>query len=67
MPAGDSGRAQRGCETAKKVLRFLQELSVAETSAVLGKSEGAVTKLQARGLLALRRALQQVGVAASAA
>jgi RNA polymerase sigma-70 factor (ECF subfamily) len=38
-------------------LRFLQGLSVAEAAAVLERSEDAVKKLQARGLMSLRRIL----------
>jgi RNA polymerase sigma-70 factor (ECF subfamily) len=38
-------------------LRFLQGLSVAETAAMMGRSEEAVKKLQARALVNLRRAL----------
>lgn len=39
------------------VLRFLQGLSLAETAAVIGKSEGAVKQLQLRAVRALHRAL----------
>jgi RNA polymerase sigma-70 factor (ECF subfamily) len=39
-------------------LRFLQGCTIAETAAALGKSEDAVKKLQARGLLALKKALR---------
>jgi RNA polymerase sigma-70 factor (ECF subfamily) len=42
-------------------LRFLQGLNIAETAALVGKSEDAVKKLQARGLAALRRALTWQG------
>jgi RNA polymerase sigma-70 factor, ECF subfamily len=38
-------------------LRFLHGMSVAETSAAIGRSEEAVKKLQARGLANLRRSL----------
>ncbi|HEX3244833.1 MAG TPA: sigma-70 family RNA polymerase sigma factor [Chloroflexota bacterium] len=38
-------------------LRFIQGWSIAETMAVLGKTEDAVKKLQARGLVKLRRLL----------
>lgn len=41
-------------------LRFLQGLSVAEVSAIVGRSEDAVKKLQARGLASLRRSLTAV-------
>jgi RNA polymerase sigma-70 factor (ECF subfamily) len=40
------------------VLRFLQGMNILETARAVGKSEDAVKKLQARGLLALRRALR---------
>jgi RNA polymerase sigma-70 factor, ECF subfamily len=39
-------------------LRFLQGCNVAETAAALGRSEDAVKKLQARSLLALKKALR---------
>src|SRR5437763_3873283 len=39
------------------MLRFLQGMSTLETAHVLGKSEDAVKKLQARGLQVLKRAL----------
>lgn len=39
-------------------LRFLQGLSLAETAAVLGRSEGAVKQLQLRATKALRKALE---------
>ena len=39
------------------VLRFMQGLSLAETAAVIGKSEGAVKQLQLRAVRALHRAL----------
>jgi RNA polymerase sigma-70 factor (ECF subfamily) len=39
------------------VLRFLQGLTVLETAAVIGKTEDAVKKLQARGLRSLSRSL----------
>lgn len=38
-------------------LRFLQGMNVLETARTIGKTEDAVKKLQARGLLALRRVL----------
>ena len=40
-------------------LRFLQGMSVAETSAAMGRSEEAVKKLQARALANLRRSLTE--------
>lgn len=44
------------------VLRFVEELSHAQTAAALGKSEGAVRVLQHRALAALRQALaKEVG------
>jgi RNA polymerase sigma-70 factor (ECF subfamily) len=39
------------------VFRFLQGMNIAETATAIGKTEDAVKKLQARGLMALRRAL----------
>jgi RNA polymerase sigma-70 factor, ECF subfamily len=42
------------------VLRFLQGMNILETARAIGKTEDAVKKLQARGLLALRRALRTV-------
>jgi RNA polymerase sigma-70 factor (ECF subfamily) len=39
------------------VLRFLQGMNVLETARAIGKTEDAVKKLQARGLVALRRVL----------
>ncbi|MDV3220753.1 sigma-70 family RNA polymerase sigma factor [Intrasporangium sp.] len=41
-------------------LRFLQGLNLAQTAAVLGKSEGAVKQLQLRATRALRRLLEGV-------
>jgi RNA polymerase sigma-70 factor, ECF subfamily len=38
-------------------LRFLQGMNILETARTIGKSEDAVKKLQARGLMALQRAL----------
>ena len=43
------------------VLRFVEELSIAETAQIMQKSEGAVKALQHRALEALRRHLQDVG------
>lgn len=39
------------------VLRFLQGMNIVETARTIGKTEDAVKKLQARGLMALRRIL----------
>ena len=38
-------------------LRFLQGMNIFETAQIIGKSEDAVKKLQARGLMALQRVL----------
>lgn len=43
------------------VLRFVEELSIAETAQIMQKSEGAVKALQHRALESLRRHLQDVG------
>ncbi len=43
------------------VLRILGDLTVEQVAEALGKSEGAVKQLQRRGLLALRRTLEQQG------
>jgi len=43
------------------VLRFVEELSIAETAQIMQKSEGAVKALQHRALETLRRNLQDVG------
>ena len=40
------------------MLRFIEELSIAETAQVMQKSEGAVKALQHRALASLRRYLQ---------
>ena len=48
-------RAQREC----LVLRFLQDLSIAETAAVLDRSEGAVKQLQLRALRTLATLVRQ--------
>lgn len=39
-------------------LRFMEGLSIIETAAALGKTEESVKKLQARGLMAMRRILE---------
>lgn len=39
------------------VLRFLEDLSIAETSEIMGKTEGAIKALQYRAVLALRRVM----------
>jgi RNA polymerase sigma-70 factor (ECF subfamily) len=41
------------------VLRFLQELSVAETATVMGRSEGAIKQLQLRAVRALAELLPE--------
>lgn len=41
------------------ILRFVQGLNTIETAAIMGKSEGAVKKLQARGLLMLKKILSE--------
>ena len=41
------------------VLRFLQGLTVAETSAVMGRSEGAIKQLQLRGVRALAKLMPE--------
>ena len=43
------------------LLRVLDQFSVAETAAIMGKSEGAVKVLQSRALSALRRRLDPTG------
>src|SRR3954470_6688624 len=48
-------------------LRFLKGMSVAETSAAMGRSEEAVKKLQARALANLRRSLAETVSPSSAA
>ncbi len=47
------------------VLRFVEELSIAETAQIMQKSEGAVKALQHRALETLRRHLQDVGANAT--
>lgn len=39
-------------------LRFLEEMSIAETAAIMDKTEGAIKALQYRAVLALRRVMQ---------
>lgn len=39
-------------------LRFLEDLSIAEVAAIMGKNEGAIKALQYRAILALRRIMQ---------
>ena len=41
------------------IMRFLQGLSIAETAAVLGRSEGAVKQLQLRGVRNLSKLLPE--------
>lgn len=49
------------------VLRFLQGMSTAETARILGKTEDAVKKLQARGLQVLRKSLEAAAEALAVA
>jgi RNA polymerase sigma-70 factor, ECF subfamily len=49
------------------ILRFLQGMNIVETARMMSKTEDAVKKLQARGLLALRRALGSATLAELAA
>jgi RNA polymerase sigma-70 factor (ECF subfamily) len=49
------------------ILRFLQGLNIVETARVIGKTDDAVKKLQARGLMALRRVLGESTLAELAA
>ncbi len=39
-------------------LRFLEDLSIAEVAAIMGKNEGAIKALQYRAILALRRIMR---------
>ena len=39
-------------------LRFLEELSIAEVAAAMGKTEGAVKALQYRAVMSLRRLME---------
>jgi RNA polymerase sigma-70 factor (ECF subfamily) len=41
------------------VMRFLQGMSIAETAAVLGRSEGAVKQLQLRGVRNLAKLMPE--------
>jgi RNA polymerase sigma-70 factor (ECF subfamily) len=41
------------------LLRFVQELSIAETAQALGRSEGAIKQLQLRAVRGLGRMLRQ--------
>jgi RNA polymerase sigma-70 factor (ECF subfamily) len=41
-------------------LRFIAQLSIAETARVLGKSEGTIKALQFNATMALRRALGRI-------
>lgn len=53
-------RSLRSDQAECITLRFLQGLSLADTAAVLGRSEGAVKQLQLRATKALRKALEGV-------
>ena len=44
------------------MLRYILSLSVAETAAVVGSSEGAVKQLQLRGLATLKNVLGREGL-----
>lgn len=58
------GRALRRLKDSYRqviLLRFVQDLSHAETAAILGKTEGATKVLQHRALQALRQALEVEG------
>jgi RNA polymerase sigma-70 factor (ECF subfamily) len=46
---------QRDCV----LMRFVQELSIAETAQVLGRSEGAIKQLQLRAVRGLAKMLSQ--------
>jgi RNA polymerase sigma-70 factor (ECF subfamily) len=46
---------QRDCV----LMRFVQELSIAETAQALGRSEGAIKQLQLRAVRGLGRMLRQ--------
>jgi RNA polymerase sigma-70 factor (ECF subfamily) len=63
-PAAERRAARRGQALKPEqqeciVLRFLQGLSVAETSGVMGRSEGAVKQLQLRAVRALAKLLPE--------
>lgn len=45
-------------QTQVIVLRFLEELSIAEVAKIMGKTEGAIKALQYRAVLALRRVME---------
>lgn len=64
-----AGALQRLTEDQRRVvvLRFLQGMNINETARTIGKTEDAVKKLQARGLMALRRALGGLNLADLAA
>jgi RNA polymerase sigma-70 factor (ECF subfamily) len=58
------GRALRRLKESYQqviLLRFVQDLSHAETAAMLGRTEGATKVLQHRALKALRQALEVEG------
>jgi RNA polymerase sigma factor (sigma-70 family) len=52
------GEDQRECV----LLRVVAGLSLEETAAVMGKSVGSIKQLQRRGLLAMKKSLEEVGV-----
>jgi RNA polymerase sigma-70 factor (ECF subfamily) len=59
----DAVRRLRAEQQECIVLRFLQGLTVAETSAVMGRSEGAVKQLQLRAVRALAKLMPDPGAA----
>jgi len=76
-PGPDSGLEQREAvravldlltadQRSVLLLRVLDQFSVAETAAIMGRSEGAVKVLQNRALAALRRRLEPTGTSEKA-